>query len=174
MPSLDSFFRSRGFQQFVELPRSGTLPHTAVGPCQRKPSHSRAGGLSGRPAGWERPSLGLSEAWPSAEAPPRLLTGLCCPTLTSKSCQHLCPQSLNYANGTKLYVNWLADHFMPFFFLSFFLSFVISRAAPAAYGGSQAPGLIGTVAAGLRHSHSNAGSEPCLRPTPQPTATPDL
>ena len=134
--------------------------------------------------GWrtQRAASGAGEAEPGAlgglalrprprQAPGRTLLP---PTLTSKSCQHLCPQSLNYADGTELYVNWLADHFMPFFFLSFFLSFVISRAAPAAYGGSQAPGLIGTVAAGLRHSHSNAGSEPCLRPTPQPTATPDL
>ena len=31
-------------------------------------------------------------------------------------------------------------------------------------------GLIGTVAAGLCHSHSNAGSEPHLQPTPQLTA----
>ena len=42
-----------------------------------------------------------------------------------------------------------------------------------AYGGSQARGLIGAVAAGLRQSHSNAGSEPRLRPTPQLTAMPD-
>ena len=33
---------------------------------------------------------------------------------------------------------------------------------PAAYGSSQARGLIGAVAAGLHHSHSNAGSEPHL------------
>ena len=49
----------------------------------------------------------------------------------------------------------------------------ISWAAPAAYGGSQARGLIGAVATGLRQSHSNAGSEPRLQPTPQLTATPD-
>ena len=35
-----------------------------------------------------------------------------------------------------------------------------------AYGGSQARGLIGATAAGLRHSHSSSGSEPCLQPTP--------
>uniref|UniRef100_A0A8D0RKQ6 Uncharacterized protein n=1 Tax=Sus scrofa TaxID=9823 RepID=A0A8D0RKQ6_PIG len=55
----------------------------------------------------------------------------------------------------------------------FFCLFAISWAAPAAYGGSQARGLIGVVAASLRQSHSNTGSEPCLRPTPQLTATPD-
>ena len=44
---------------------------------------------------------------------------------------------------------------------------------PAAYGGSQARGRIGAVAASLRQSHSNAGSEPRLRPTPQLTATLD-
>ena len=36
-----------------------------------------------------------------------------------------------------------------------------------AYGGSHARGLIGAVAAGLHQSHSNAGSELCLQPTPQ-------
>ena len=38
--------------------------------------------------------------------------------------------------------------------------FAISWAALAAYGGSQARGLIGAVASSLRHSHSNTGSEP--------------
>ena len=46
-------------------------------------------------------------------------------------------------------------------------------AAPAAYGGSQARGLIGAVATGLRHRLSNAGSEPRLQPTPQLMAMPD-
>jgi len=46
-------------------------------------------------------------------------------------------------------------------------------AAPVAYGGSQARGLIRATAAGLRQSHSNVGSEPCLQPTPQLMATPD-
>ena len=61
----------------------------------------------------------------------------------------------------------------------YFLSFVvvvvvaISWAAPVAYGGSQARGQIGAVATGLCQSHSNAGSEPRLQPTPQLTATPD-
>ena len=55
----------------------------------------------------------------------------------------------------------------------FFWLFSFSRAAPAAYGGSQASGLIGAVAAGLSQSHSNAGSEPCLQPTSQLTAMPD-
>jgi len=42
-----------------------------------------------------------------------------------------------------------------------------------AYGGSQARGLTGAIAAGLRHSHSNARAETHLQPTPQLTATPD-
>ena len=61
--------------------------------------------------------------------------------------------------------------FSIFFFFFFFLLFL--WAAPAAYGGSQARGPIGAVATGLRQSHSNAGSEPCLQPTPQLTAMPD-
>ena len=42
-----------------------------------------------------------------------------------------------------------------------------------AYGGSQARGRIRATAAGLRQSHSNAGTELHLQPTPQLTATPD-
>ena len=56
------------------------------------------------------------------------------------------------------------------FYLFIYLLF---RAASSAYGGSQARGRIGAVAAGLGHSHSIAGSEPLLRPTPQLMATPD-
>ena len=56
-------------------------------------------------------------------------------------------------------------------------SFFLLRAAPTAYGSSQAGGRIGAVAAGLYLSHDNAGSEPhvCLAPwlmatlDPQPT-----
>ena len=39
------------------------------------------------------------------------------------------------------------------------------RAAPKTYGGSQGSGLIGVTAAGLHHSHSDAGFESCLQPT---------
>ena len=49
----------------------------------------------------------------------------------------------------------------------------ISWAAPAAYGGSQARGLIGAEAAGLHQGHSNAGSKPRLLPTPELMAMPD-
>ena len=56
--------------------------------------------------------------------------------------------------------------------ISFFL-FAFSRATPMAYGGSQARGLIGAIAAALCQSHSNARSKPCPQPTPQLTATPD-
>jgi len=59
------------------------------------------------------------------------------------------------------------------FFGFFFFCLLSFRAAPAAYGGSQARGLIGAVAAGLHHSHSNVGSELRLRPTPQLMATLD-
>ena len=55
----------------------------------------------------------------------------------------------------------------------FFCLFAISWAAPIAYEGSQARGLIGAVAASLHQGDSNAGSKLCLRPTPQLKATPD-
>ena len=55
---------------------------------------------------------------------------------------------------------------------SFFCLCYFFWAASAAYGGSQARGLIGAVAASLRQSHS-VGSQPRLQPTPQLIATPD-
>ena len=60
-----------------------------------------------------------------------------------------------------------------FLFVRFFVFFAISWAAPATYGDSQARGRIGTVASSQHHSHSKAGSELCLQPTPQLTANPD-
>ena len=60
------------------------------------------------------------------------------------------------------------------FFVCLFLPFL--RATLEAYGGSQARGLIGAVAAGLHHSHSKVRSmrsEPRLQPTPWLRATPD-
>ena len=62
---------------------------------------------------------------------------------------------------------------MIFFGLFVLVVVAISWAAPAAYGGSQARGRIGAVATSLRQSHSNAGSESHLQPTPQIMATPD-
>ena len=46
-------------------------------------------------------------------------------------------------------------------------------AVPVAYGSSQARSQIRAGAAGLYHSHSNMGSEPCLQPIPQLMAVPD-
>ena len=54
------------------------------------------------------------------------------------------------------------DSFDQILLFIYFGLFAFSRAAPGAYGGSQAGGLIGTVSAGLRQSHRNAGSEPRL------------
>ena len=61
-----------------------------------------------------------------------------------------------------------------FIYLFIFVFLPFLGPLPTAYGGSQAGGRIGAVAASQRQSHSNAGSEPHLRPTPQLTATPDL
>ena len=57
-----------------------------------------------------------------------------------------------------------------FFLFVCFCLFAFSRATPTAHGGSQARGLIGAVAAGLRQSHSNAGSNPRLQPAAQGNA----
>ena len=53
----------------------------------------------------------------------------------------------------------------------YFLHFLLFRAPPAVYVSSQARGRIGATAAGLHHSYSNMGSEPCLPPTPRLMAT---
>ena len=60
-----------------------------------------------------------------------------------------------------------------FFIFIYLFIFAISWAALAAYGGSQARGQIGAVAASRRQRHSNAGPKQCLQPTPQLTATLD-
>ena len=49
-----------------------------------------------------------------------------------------------------------------FIFYFFYFYFLLFRAAPMAYGVSQARGLIRAVAAGLCQSQSNARSEPRL------------
>ena len=67
----------------------------------------------------------------------------------------------------------MMDYFNIFYYYYFFVFLPFLWAAPAAYGGSQARGRNGAVATGLRLSHSNAGSELRLQPTPQFTATPD-
>ena len=54
-----------------------------------------------------------------------------------------------------------------------FLSFCLFRAAPMAYGGSQARGPIGAVATSLRQSQSNVESKLRLQPTPQLMVTLD-
>ena len=68
---------------------------------------------------------------------------------------------------------FLSRSFILLLLLLLFCLFAISRAAPVAYGDSQARGLSRAVAASLHHSHGNAGSEPSLRPTAQLTATLD-
>ena len=56
-------------------------------------------------------------------------------------------------------------------FWVFWFVFGLFRAAPMAYRGTQARGLIGAVTGGLRHSHT--GSKPRLRPTLQLMSRPD-
>ena len=57
--------------------------------------------------------------------------------------------------------------------LFFFCHFAFSRASPMAHGGSQARAPIRAVAADLHHSHSNKGSEPLVKTTPQLMAMSD-
>ena len=57
------------------------------------------------------------------------------------------------------------------FFFSVFLPFL--GLLPWHVEAPRLRGLTGAVATGLRQSHSNAGSEPSLPPTPELTAMPD-
>ena len=59
---------------------------------------------------------------------------------------------------------------MSFFWILFFVFCFLGGGKPAAYGDSQARGLIGAVAACLHPRHSNARSKPHMQPTPQLTA----
>ena len=59
--------------------------------------------------------------------------------------------------------------FLVFVFFVFFVC-LFFRAAPMAYGGSQARGPIGAAPAPLHHSHSNTRSKPHPRPMPELTA----
>ena len=45
--------------------------------------------------------------------------------------------------------------------------FLLFRATPKAYVSSQPRSQIKAAAVSLQHSHSKAGSKPCLQPTPQ-------
>ena len=74
--------------------------------------------------------------------------------------------------GDPAFNHWDLSHYRCGMVASLFF-FLLFRAAPVAYGGSQARGPIGATAAGLCQSHSHMGPEPHLRPTPQLTATPD-
>ena len=48
---------------------------------------------------------------------------------------------------------------------SLHIFFFLFRDAPVEYGGSQGRGPVGATDTSLHHSHSNAGSDPHLRPT---------
>ena len=68
---------------------------------------------------------------------------------------------MNY--GPQASFSWLLTFCMDFklrisFFSSFF--FLLFRATPVAYGGSQARGQTRATAACLHHGHSNSGSKP--------------
>ena len=75
---------------------------------------------------------------------------------------------LSYAVGVALKSKQTNKHSFIFLFFIFGLFWT----APTAYGGSQAMGPFGAVAAGLCHSHINPGSEPCLQCVPQLTMMP--
>ena len=101
---------------------------------------------------------------------PLLPCDMVIPLRRQRTC--LCPGGLSVLLEPKEYQK-KTKHKKRFFFFFFLVFLPFSRAALTAYGGSQARGQIRAVAASLHQSHSNGGSEPRLRPTPQLMAMPD-
>ena len=87
----------------------------------------------------------------------------CSPTLGSRILYSL-PSTRTYNNSSG-FLNILIFKKWPVYTVNFFFGHF--RAAPAAYGSSQARSRIRAAAASLRHSHSNVGSKLPLWPTPQ-------
>ena len=86
----------------------------------------------------------------------------------------LCP--LEYFSFKLLYsprLHSMSPYKWSFIFKFLFVYLLLFRGTPTAYRGFQARGGIGATAAGLRHRHSNTGSELTLQPTPQLKETPD-
>ena len=65
-----------------------------------------------------------------------------------------------YATGVVLKIKIKKPSKFDYVLFVYLFIFVFSKAAPVAYVGSQARGLIGAVASSLRRSHSNSGSDP--------------
>ena len=87
---------------------------------------------------------------------------------------HLAFWHLVEKNNCGMILNWKKIClFVCLFIYLFILSFVFLKAAPMAYGRSQARGQIGAISSSLLHSPSNARSKPHLLATPQITATLD-
>ena len=76
--------------------------------------------------------------------------------------KHTFTKLVSFTNST--FIFFLFFNFLNLF-IYFFVFLLFLWAAPAAYGGSQARGLIGAANPGLRQSHSNVASEPRLQPT---------
>ena len=153
------------------------LPHSTCGTnCTIRWRVTEGTGQAGRAGGGrgrKGPERRNPFPQPFYQAPwgpgPTALSGCCLfsiPVAMSSSWRILRSEILKSSNCCQKGWNTLKSYD-----LLFFWSF--SMAAPAAYGGSQARGSIGTTAAGLHHSHSNTGSLLHLRPTPQLTATLD-
>ena len=85
----------------------------------------------------------------------------CCLYIFGLLLTYFCPEAarLCWPLFLSAFINYLLWTLCTFYLFYFCPSF---RAAPVAYGGSQARGPIGAIAAGLHHRHSNVGSELCL------------
>ena len=105
--------------------------------------------LTGPGPHWDHQELTSRATEPEVSSLETILNGLLC-KLDIRDFEYLYVK--NFKTLQKIY-NYSANSLI---FL--FLFFCLFRAAPMAYGGSQARGRFGAVASGLHHSHSNAGS----------------
>ena len=72
------------------------------------------------------------------------------------------------SSGKKSFLHGIDMILFAFFFFFFF------RVASIVYESSPARGQTEAAVVSLHHNHINAGSRPCLQPTPQLTAALDL
>ena len=69
----------------------------------------------------------------------------------------------------KFYYTWKFFFTLKFYLFYFLIVFLLFRAEPEAYGSSQSRGPNRSYSCRPTRKPRNAGSEPCLRPTPQLT-----
>ena len=107
--------------------------------------------------------LGALPAWcallPSSKPPPLVPTHCHSPSRLHQCIETAATLASAQSPLSNSHHGCLHTHILFWGFGVFFVLFCLFRAAPTAYGSSQARGQIRAIVAGLCHSHSNARSE---------------